>query len=82
MTVHPLRNGKAPLRVLPQLYPEGIVGNRFRIVETIGFGGSATVFEAEDLSNGQMVALTAIPAEERLRKLAQPRRHRAPDRQH
>ena len=70
MTVHPLRNGKAPFRVLPQLYPEGIVCNRFRIVETIGFGGSATVFEAEDLTNGQMVALKAIPAEERLRKRA------------
>ena len=69
MTVHPLRSA-ARARALPPLYPEGIVADRFRIIETIGVGGSATVFEAEDLRTGEMVALKAIPAQEKLRKRA------------
>ena len=67
MTVRPLRS--APHGV-PPLFPEGIVADRYRIIETIGVGGSATVFEAEDLQTGEMVALKAIPAEEKLRRRA------------
>ncbi len=46
------------------------MADRYRIIETIGVGGSATVFEAEDLQTGEMVALKAIPAQEKLRKRA------------
>ncbi|MFM8611763.1 MAG: serine/threonine-protein kinase, partial [Actinomycetota bacterium] len=67
MTVRPLRT--AP-RGVPPLFPEGVVAERYRIVETIGIGGSATVFEAEDLVTGERVALKAIPAEEKLRRRA------------
>ena len=67
MTVRPLRS--APYGV-PPLFPEGIVADRYRIIETIGVGGSATVFEAEDLLTGELVALKAIPAEEKLRRRA------------
>lgn len=69
MTVHPLRSSDRA-RSVPPLYPEGIVADRFRIIETIGVGGSATVFEAEDLRTGDLVALKAIPAQEKLRKRA------------
>ena len=69
MNVHPLRSTSRS-RAVPPLYPEGIVADRYRIIETIGVGGSATVFEAEDLQTGEMVALKAIPAEEKLRKRA------------
>ena len=69
MNVHPLRSTTRH-RAVPPLYPEGIVADRFRIIETIGVGGSATVFEAEDLQNGELVALKAIPAQEKLRKRA------------
>ena len=55
---------------VPPLFPEGIVADRYRIVATIGVGGSATVFEAEDLESGEMVALKAIPADDRLRRRA------------
>jgi serine/threonine-protein kinase len=67
VTVRPLRS--APHGV-PPLFPEGIVADRYRIIETIGVGGSATVFEAEDLLTGELVALKAIPAEEKLRRRA------------
>ncbi|PHX80772.1 MAG: hypothetical protein CK540_06170 [Thermoleophilia bacterium] len=67
VTVRPLRS--APHGV-PPLFPEGIVADRYRIIETIGVGGSATVFEAEDLQTGELVALKAIPAEEKLRRRA------------
>lgn len=67
MTVRPLRS--VPQGV-PPLFPEGIVADRYRIIETIGVGGSATVFEAEDLQTGERVALKAIPAEEKLRRRA------------
>ncbi len=67
MTVRPLRS--VPHGV-PPLFPEGIVADRYRIIETIGVGGSATVFEAEDLETGERVALKAIPAEEKLRRRA------------
>ena len=69
MTVRHLRS-TAPARAVPPLYPEGIVADRFRIIETIGVGGSATVLEAEDIPSGQRIALKAIPAEEKLRKRA------------
>jgi hypothetical protein len=69
VTVHPLRSSDRA-RSVPPLYPEGIVADRFRIIETIGVGGSATVFEAEDLRTGDLVALKAIPAQEKLRKRA------------
>ncbi|MFM9124456.1 MAG: serine/threonine-protein kinase, partial [Actinomycetota bacterium] len=67
MTVRPLRTSP---RGVPPLFPEGVVAERYRIVETIGIGGSATVFEAEDLVTGERVALKAIPAEEKLRRRA------------
>lgn len=67
MTVRPLRS--AP-QGLPPLFPEGVVAERYRIIETIGIGGSATVFEAEDIATGDRVALKAIPAEEKLRRRA------------
>ncbi|MGI9117348.1 MAG: serine/threonine-protein kinase [Gaiellales bacterium] len=69
MTARPLRSVPRS-RAVPPLYPEGVVADRYRIIETIGFGGSATVFEAEDLRSGERVALKAIPAEEKLRKRA------------
>ena len=69
MTVRHLRSA-SPARAVPPLYPEGIVADRFRIIETIGVGGSATVLEAEDIPSGQRIALKAIPAEEKLRKRA------------
>ena len=69
MSVHPLRS-TSRARAVPPLYPEGIVADRFRIIETIGVGGSATVFEAEDLQTGELIALKAIPAQEKLRKRA------------
>lgn len=69
MSVHPLRS-TSRVRAVPPLYPEGIVADRFRIIETIGVGGSATVFEAEDLQTGELIALKAIPAQEKLRKRA------------
>ena len=69
MSVHPLRS-TSHARAVPPLYPEGIVADRYRIIETIGVGGSATVFEAEDLQTGELVALKAIPAQEKLRKRA------------
>jgi hypothetical protein len=69
VSVHPLRS-TSRTRAVPPLYPEGIVADRFRIIETIGVGGSATVFEAEDLQTGELVALKAIPAQEKLRKRA------------
>ena len=59
MTVRPLRTSP---RGVPPLFPEGVVADRYRIIETIGIGGSATVFEAEDLVTGDRVALKAIPA--------------------
>ncbi|MEY4225266.1 MAG: hypothetical protein RL190_23 [Actinomycetota bacterium] len=67
MTVRPLRTSP---RGVPPLFPEGVVAERYRIIETIGIGGSATVFEAEDLVTGDRVALKAIPAEEKLRRRA------------
>lgn len=69
MTVRHLRSTD-PARAVPPLYPEGIVADRFRIIDTIGVGGSATVLEAEDLVSGERIALKAIPAEEKLRKRA------------
>jgi hypothetical protein len=69
VSVHPLRS-TSRTRAVPPLYPEGIVADRFRIIETIGVGGSATVFEAEDLQTGELIALKAIPAQEKLRKRA------------
>ncbi|MGA0121966.1 MAG: serine/threonine-protein kinase, partial [Gaiellales bacterium] len=65
--MRPLRS--APHGV-PPLFPEGVVAERYRIIETIGIGGSATVFEAEDIATGDRVALKAIPAEEKLRRRA------------
>ena len=69
MSVRHLRSTTPP-RAVPHLYPEGVVADRYRIIATIGVGGSATVLEAEDLRTGELVALKAIPAEEKLRKRA------------
>lgn len=55
---------------LPALFPDGVVVERFKINSVLGVGGSATVFEAEDLAEGRTVALKAIPAEGTLRRRA------------
>lgn len=55
---------------LPALFPDGVVVERFKINSVLGVGGSATVFEAEDLAQGTTVALKAIPAEGTLRRRA------------
>ncbi len=65
-----LRSVRTAQYGVPPLFPEGIVADRYRIIETIGVGGSATVFEAEDLQSGEMVAIKAIPAQEKLRRRA------------
>ena len=68
MSVRHLKSASAP--AVPRRYPEGDIDGRYRIVEEIGVGGSATVFEAIDLRSGEHVALKAIPAEEKLRRRA------------
>jgi len=41
--------------------PDGtVVGERFRVIRTIGSGGMGTVYEAEDLDGGSNVALKTI----------------------
>jgi len=67
MTAHGAARSDA---ALPALFPDGVVADRFRILSVLGVGGSATVFEAEDLSTGTTVALKAIPAQGTLRRRA------------
>ncbi len=55
---------------MPALFPEGVVAERFRIVDVLGVGGTATVFEAVDEHDGNAVALKAIPRDERLQRRA------------
>ncbi|MDX6376985.1 MAG: eukaryotic-like serine/threonine-protein kinase, partial [Gaiellaceae bacterium] len=43
---------------------------RFRIVRVLGIGGTGTVFEAIDETNGESIALKAIPRDERLQRRA------------
>ena len=54
----------------PALFPEGVVAGRFRILDVLGVGGTATVFEAIDEASGNTVALKAIPQDERLQRRA------------
>ena len=54
----------------PALFPEGVVADRFRILDVLGVGGTATVFEAVDERDGTAVALKAIPRDERLQRRA------------
>ncbi len=54
----------------PALFPEGVVAERFRILDVLGVGGTATVFEAVDERDGSAVALKAIPRDERLQRRA------------
>ena len=54
----------------PALFPEGLIGGRFRIGGVLGVGGTATVFEAVDETTGEEVAVKAIPRDERLVKRA------------
>lgn len=67
MTAHGAARADASL---PALFPDGVVAERFRILSVLGVGGSATVFEAEDLKTGTTVALKAIPAQGTLRRRA------------
>jgi serine/threonine protein kinase len=55
---------------VPALFPEGIVAGRFRILRILGVGGTGTVFEAVDETNGTSIALKAIPRDERLLRRA------------
>jgi serine/threonine-protein kinase len=54
----------------PELFPEGLVGGRYRIGRILGVGGTATVFEAVDEQSGEAVAVKAIPRDERLQRRA------------
>jgi hypothetical protein len=47
-----------------------VVAGRFRIVRVLGIGGTGTVFEAIDETNGESIALKAIPRDERLQRRA------------
>jgi serine/threonine protein kinase len=40
--------------------PGEIVAQRYRIVDTLGQGGSGTTYQAEDLQSGELVALKAL----------------------
>ncbi len=66
MTTQPLRAGHH----MPALFPSGVVADRFQIVRVLGIGGTGTVFEAVDATNGQSVALKAIPRDERMQRRA------------
>lgn len=45
---------------LSDLRPEVVVARRYRLIETIGSGGTAAVWRAEDIETGVMVALKVL----------------------
>ena len=46
---------------MEQMHPPGkIIAQRYRIVDTLGQGGSGTTYQAEDLQTNQQVALKAL----------------------